>query len=179
MPVTKIATVTPRRKSTALFNEFSKYENGRVRKLRFDINALADFEQETGMGFGLLMKQRAAFASARAMVWAGLKHEDRSLTIESVGGLIHSYLNDPEATDHSIDELLMIVIKAAVDQGAFGKIQEPKKNDEDEDEEEEKPLVPNASGQEVIDLPASSVQSDQTSTTPETDGNGSGGPHGS
>src|SRR5678815_1606548 len=79
---------------TSPFKEFSAYENGRQRNLRFDVNALADFEQETGMGFAQLMKQKAVFGAARAMLWAGLKHEDRGLTVERVGELLSEYLSD-------------------------------------------------------------------------------------
>lgn len=111
-------------RQTTDFLEFSPYENGRRRKLRFDINALADFEQETGMGFAQLMKQKAVFASARAMLWAGLKHEDRALTIESVGDLLSDYLRDEDVPQgaHTIDTILMVAIEAAVDQGALGRM---------------------------------------------------------
>lgn len=108
---------------TTPFREFSSYEEGRVRNLKFDVNALADFEQETGMGFAQLMKQRAVFASARAMLWAGLKHEDRALTIEDVGNLLSDYLRDEEVGEHvhSIDAILMVTIEAAVEHGALGR----------------------------------------------------------
>jgi len=108
---------------TTSFQEFAPYENGRVRNLKFDVNALADFEQETGMGFATLMKQRAVFASARAMLWAGLKHEDRSLQVSDVGDLLSDYLRDedvPKAT-HTIDTILMVAVAAAVEQGALGR----------------------------------------------------------
>lgn len=118
----KKATKKPARITTP-FKEFSPYEEGRIRNLKFDVNALADFEQETGMGFAQLMKQRAVFASARAMLWAGLKHEDRALTIEDVGNLLSDYLRDEEVPkgEHSIDAILMVTIEAAVEHGALGR----------------------------------------------------------
>lgn len=111
---------TPR---TTPFKEFAPYENGRVRNLKFDVNALADFEQETGMGFAQLMRQRAIFASARAMLWAGLKREDRGLQIEQVGELLGEYLRDENVApgSHTIDDILMVAIGAAVEQGALGR----------------------------------------------------------
>ena len=110
---------------TSPFKEFSPYENGRIRSLKFDVNALADFEQETGMGFSQLMKQKAVFGAARAMLWAGLKHEDRGLTIERVGELLSDYLGDEEVEigEHSIDSILMVAISAAIDQKALGRMQ--------------------------------------------------------
>lgn len=133
---------------TTKFTEFSQYENGRTRNLKFDVNALADFEQETGMGFAQLMQKRAVFGSARALVWAGLKHEDRSLRIEDIGDLLTQYLKDEEAKrgEHTIDAILSVVIEAAVDQGAFGRrVEEPATDDSDVvDAAPAGGLVPNA-----------------------------------
>lgn len=126
------------------FSLFTKYD-ARPRNLKFDLNALADFEQETGMGFAQLMKQRAAFAAARALTWAGLKHEDRSLTIDGVGQLIGQYITDEDVPRgaQTIDTLLEVVVKAAIDQGALGRPQ-PTTADEDDDINEAKDPVPNA-----------------------------------
>lgn len=116
---------------TIPFKEFSDYENGRIRSFKFDVNALADFEQETGMGFAQLMKQKAVFGAARAMLWAGLKHEDRGLTVERVGDLLSEYLSDTtiERGEHTIDTILMVAIEAAVKQGALGRPLDEKEND--------------------------------------------------
>jgi len=102
------------------------------RTLRFDINALADFEQETGMGFGQLMATRAVFATARALLWAGLKHEDRTLTVEKVGTLLGKYVQ----AGGRIDQALTVAFEAANEQGAFG-----------DNTAEEKPADPNAPAQ--------------------------------
>ena len=128
-------------RSTHPFKEFKDYENGRVRNLKFDVNALADFEQETGMGFAQLMKQKAIFGAARAMLWAGLKHEDRGLTVERIGELLSLYLKDPAVNhgDHTIDTILMIAIESAVAQGALGRTPEPKPEEPAEDEENADP----------------------------------------
>lgn len=102
-----------------LFEEIEAATPGAVirkRSLRFDINALADFEQETGMGFGQLMSTRAVFATARALLWAGLKHEDRTLTVEKVGTLLGKYVMRGGA----IDIALSAAFLAAKEQGAFG-----------------------------------------------------------
>lgn len=86
------------------------------RHLKFDINALADFEQEAGMGFGQLMATRAIFATTRALLWAGLKHEDRTLTVEKVGTLIGKFIQNGGA----VDACLTAAFQAAQEQGAFG-----------------------------------------------------------
>jgi hypothetical protein len=104
------------------FTLFEKYDRRLGRTLKFDVNALADFEQETGMGFAQLMKQKAIFGTARAMLWAGLKHQDRALTIERVGDLIGAYLKDKDIPkdNRDINTLLEVAFSAAIDQGALG-----------------------------------------------------------
>lgn len=89
----------------------------RTRSLRFDLNALADFEQETGMGFGQLMGSKALFATARGLIWAGLRHEDKAITVTGVGAKLQEYL----ASGGDINEVLTVVFAAAQKQGAFGK----------------------------------------------------------
>lgn len=103
------------------FHAFSAYERGRVRNLRYDINALADFEQLTGMGFGQLMSMKAMFATCRALLFAGLKHEDRTLTVERVGELIFEFINDEKNVNSDIDYLVEKALEAAVEQGALGR----------------------------------------------------------
>ncbi len=102
-----------------LFEPFEVSAKGvqKRRSFRFDINALADFEQVTGMGFGQLMSTKAVFATARALLWAGLKHEDRTLTVEDAGRLLSRYIKEGKG---SIDVVLTACFEAANEQGAFG-----------------------------------------------------------
>lgn len=104
-----------------LFQGFEVYGNGvvRVRSLKYDVNALADFEMKTGMGFGQLFETKAVFATTRAMIWAGLKHEDRGLTLEHVGDLIFTWMKLNRATN-TIDIVLQAGFRAAQEQGALG-----------------------------------------------------------
>lgn len=92
----------------------------RKRTMRFDINALADFEQETGMGFGQLMSTKALFATARALAWAGNRHEDKTMTVTGWGRKIQEFLYAGGAIDEVLTELFEIAKK----QGAFGKLEE-------------------------------------------------------
>ena len=100
----------------------------RKRYFRFDLNALADFEQEVGMGFTQLMSSKAIFAAVRALCWAGLKHEDRSLTIQRMGTLLQDYFTQ----GGTLDEVLRSAIDAAVAQGALGRASEESVDGEDE-----------------------------------------------
>jgi len=107
------------------FTLFEPFENGRRRTLRFDLNALADFEQEVGMGFPQLLMSKSVFAAARGLAWAGLKHEDRGLTIEKVGQLMQKLFE----TGKDVSEVLRTCIEAAQEQGALRKAK-PEEEDE-------------------------------------------------
>ena len=86
------------------------------RYLRYDFNALADFEQINGMGLGQLLTMKAVFGTARAMLWAGCKGDDRTLTLERAGDLVGQYVQ----AGGSIDEVLGKCFDAASSQGAIG-----------------------------------------------------------
>jgi hypothetical protein len=112
-----------------LFEDFEKNEKGVIRKrnLKFDLNALADFEQMMGMGFAQLMQMKAVFAVARALLWAGLKHEDRTLTLEKVGDLLSRFMREKNG---SVDDVLNAAFGAALEQGAMGRAEEPESEPE-------------------------------------------------
>lgn len=133
-----------------LFEQFETHPKTRVirrRSLKYDINALADFEQLTGMGFGQLMQQKAIFATARALLWAGLKHEQRTLTVEEVGNLLGQFVRN----GGTIDEALGQAFKAAAEQGAFGEMPDVDDVPEEtsgEDEATSPALAPGSNGSE-------------------------------
>ena len=173
--MTKISTFpqkTNTRPTRTKFTLFEKYEKDpkkpdlpRRRYLRFDVNALADFEQETGMGFAQLMQQKATFAAGRALAWAGLKHEDRLLTIEDVGKLMSQYMTDESGDEHSINSFLLVVLQAGVEQGAFAKIKEPDPESDEDDIETEEPkqiegVDPNVPAVEGQVIPSSNSESE-------------------
>lgn len=120
-----------------LFESFERDKNGVIKRraLRFDLNALADFEQEVGMGIAQLMQTKAIFATTRALLWAGLKHQDRGLTVERTGDLIAQYIRG----GGDLTTALQTVFSAAVEQGAMGN---PVKEDEPKAEGNALPPAP-------------------------------------
>lgn len=66
----------------------------RPRFLRFDINAIADLEDMTGKSVAeaLSNRQKIGFSMIRALLWAGLKHEEPMLTVEAAGELINLFV---------------------------------------------------------------------------------------
>lgn len=61
------------------------------RNLLLDMNAMAEFEKETGKSLmnGASLKEMSA-GDFRALLWACLVHEDESLTVKQVGSLVHA-----------------------------------------------------------------------------------------
>jgi hypothetical protein len=68
-----------------------KIELDKERTLRCDFNALSAFEEQTGLS--ALEPNVWANPNARtlrALLWSAMLHEDESLTLKSVGAMIHS-----------------------------------------------------------------------------------------
>lgn len=61
---------------------------GKQRQLRLDMNALAEAEAQLGLG-GILevipMLEKVSLRAIRVLLWAGLRHEEKALTLEEVG----------------------------------------------------------------------------------------------
>lgn len=91
---------------------------GKTRKLRYDFNALADIEDKAKVGIGALLSgERIGFSTIRLLLWGGLKHENRGLTIDVTGGMVQKYIDEGGNTE----ELLEKVINALELSGVMGK----------------------------------------------------------
>lgn len=67
-----------------------KIELDKERTLRFDFNALSLFEEATGLNaLDQSMWQQITARNFCAMLWSALRHEDKNLSLEDVGGMIH------------------------------------------------------------------------------------------
>ena len=97
----------------------------RLRNLRFDINAFADAEALMGGSVLEILGNETGllrFSVQRALLWAGLKHEDPSLTPQKVGSLMQEHLTK----GHSLTDLMKAVNDGIL---ASGLISEPKEGD--------------------------------------------------
>jgi hypothetical protein len=99
------------------------------RYLRYDFNALADFEQINGMGLGQLLTMKAIFGTARAMLWAGCKSDDSTLTLQKAGDLVGQFIR----AGGTVDDVLGKCFEAAIDQGAIGSPKSEEEEGEDND----------------------------------------------
>ena len=73
--------------------KYINIELDKPRRLRFDINAIADAEEELGTGIGKALQMRAGIREIRALLWAGLKWEERGLTLSRAGSILQGHLS--------------------------------------------------------------------------------------
>lgn len=66
-----------------------KIELDRERHLKFDLNAACQIEEHTGKNYFKMLGDGLTASDLRAVLWAGLVHEDADLTIEQIGAMIH------------------------------------------------------------------------------------------
>jgi hypothetical protein len=72
----------------------------KVRTLKYDLNASAEFEDATGQSITEAFqsfddgtgKPKLSIKTIRALLWAGLLHEDENLTLRKAGELFDSYV---------------------------------------------------------------------------------------
>jgi len=64
-------------------------ELDRPRGLKFDLNAFAELEDKFGsMDAAFQAMQKGSLKAARTLLWAGLLHEDETLTERQVGRMV-------------------------------------------------------------------------------------------
>lgn len=68
-------------------------ELDKARNLRYGINALVKIEELTGKAITTLDLSTLSMKDLRDILYAGLEHEDNTLTPEIVGALIDDYSN--------------------------------------------------------------------------------------
>ena len=90
---------------------------GRVRTLRMDFNAICDLEQHFGKGIShIFAEENIGLSTIRAFYWAGLRHEDKSLTLLQVGDFIQDKLSEGD----TIESLLQPVMESFKTAGFLG-----------------------------------------------------------
>ena len=107
---------------------------GEERPLRYDINAVTDIETVFGGRSLLTMLANPAFFSfslIRAMLWGGLKHRIKGLTLDRTGLMMQEYIEG----GGSLQELSVKINEALVEAGIF-------KEDKDEEPSEGNPPSP-------------------------------------
>jgi hypothetical protein len=89
---------------------------GKTRRLKYDFNAIADVEEASGMGVAKLFSEdMIGLHTLRLLVWAGLKHEERGITIQRAGMII----KDMMAEGHDLEAIMMLIMGALTKSGIF------------------------------------------------------------
>lgn len=99
------------------------------RRLKFDFNAICEFEDKTGISLlGLFadaskddqddtaILRSIGFVKLRTLLWAGLRWEERGLTEERLGAIIQKVMED----GMSLLGLYGKVVEALMNSGVFG-----------------------------------------------------------
>lgn len=106
--------------------------DGKSRPLKFDFNAMADFEELMGMGIGVAFADgQVGFRTIRALFWAGLRHKDRGLTLERTGQMLSKEVEE----GRDIDDLMGVIEKAIESSGIMPKAEEEEDEEDIEDGE--------------------------------------------
>jgi hypothetical protein len=92
-------------------------ELDRVRHISFSVNAYRDAETVAGMGIVAMVHPRnIGFKTIQALLWAGLRHEDPTLTLDGVGVLMDLW---PLKNGRKFTDLEEIVVQAIEEHGWF------------------------------------------------------------
>ena len=88
---------------------------GNMRNLRYGFNAFVAFEEATGDSI-MNIGGTVTIKMLRALIWAGLRWEDKSLTVDAVGDMVDEYME--EGGDL---ETLMKSVTTAIEQSGLVK----------------------------------------------------------
>ena len=74
-------------------NRFVEIKLDKTRNLRFGMVALMKIEKSLGKPFTTIDFDKLMYHELATIIWAGLSHEDASLTIDKVAELVDDYSN--------------------------------------------------------------------------------------
>jgi len=103
----------------------------KTRTLRYDFNALAEFEEKAGLPITEAVRSfqneegdpRVSFKTIRLLLWAGLLHEEPDLTVRKAGNLFESA--DGDAFNDKMASVFASIMTAITDK--FGDTEAKKK----------------------------------------------------
>lgn len=100
------------------------------RPLRYDINTVTRIEELFGGKSLITMLSNPAFfgfSLIRALLWGGLRHREKGLTLERTGIMIQEYLDD----GGSLADISDKVMSALMEAGIFKAPEESEETDEE------------------------------------------------
>ena len=110
---------------------------GKERRLKYDINAAAEME-ELLCGRSLLFilgnPASAGFSVMRTLLWGGLKHAEKGLTLQRAGLLMQEFL-DAGGTLEALSETIGEAVRRSGILGNLGDSEELQSGEDSEDSE--------------------------------------------
>ena len=91
--------------------------DNKPRHVRFTLNAVTDAEALTGKNLLSLLLE-GGMRTTRALLWAGMKWEDRALTPEKVGDMMEKWITDGK----SYNDLERAAIEALQESGWYAEM---------------------------------------------------------
>ena len=99
---------------------FVDVEFDKPRRLRFDLSAVEDFESASGgqpLGALVQSMNNLGMTTIKLALWAGLKHEDPTLTPNLVRKMLQQHID----ADRPLSQLTEPLNKAILQSGLFGR----------------------------------------------------------
>ena len=94
---------------------------GKEKEIRFDFNAICAIEEISGKPLQEVMTRgNAGFNTIRMLLWAGLRHDNKLITMEKAGELIQGYIT----TGRRIDDVMIKVMVALEESGITSSFEE-------------------------------------------------------
>lgn len=112
---------------------------GKTKRLRYDFNAIADVEEKAGAGvMKLFSDDMMGFHTLRLLLWGGLRHEDRGLTIQRAGMIISDLMDE----GHALEDIGVFITEALYASGIISRESSDSENEESGEGDEGNPIVP-------------------------------------
>ena len=111
--------------------------NEQTRYLRFDLNAFAELEEEYGdIETAMTNLEKGSIKALRAILWAGLLHEDSSLTPKQVGSWIS--IQDLPSLSGTLGEAIRTAMPVETEEGQAGPFEQSESEENNQDKNQKK-----------------------------------------
>jgi hypothetical protein len=107
--------------------------NGLEYKLKYDINSISDLEDKIDKSINDLI-QNIGISACRSLLWAGIKHSNKYLTLKDVGAMMNNHLKN----GGDFKDLIPNIVVALKESGILGKEEENQAEDKKEISSDEK-----------------------------------------
>lgn len=98
---------------------------GKEYKLRYTFNSLADIEQQAGKSITRLFEaEDLGMNTIRLLLWGGLRHNDKGVTLDRVGMIIDSFLDEKRDLEELMDVINDAISKSKLFENTQGESDE-------------------------------------------------------